>query len=108
VSREELEKIPVWNPADGKPAPLTRNRALEIARQAAAAQGIILSDEIRFSVTLLHMHSSYVELLKGQPVSGCLWYYVVDFFAKTDLPGEATFVVSMSGAVATRKIETEK
>lgn len=105
VPREELEKVPEWKPEDRKPAPLTRNQAVEIVRHAAVAQGLTLTDETRFTVTLQKMNPAYVRLLNDRPVNGCLWFYTVCYLTH-EVSGRDWFVVSMSGAVATRTIST--
>ena len=104
--REELEKIPAWDPADGQRAPLTREQAVGIALKAAAAQGLSLSDDPRIVVSLEKIHPSYLTETRDHPIRGCLWFYVVKVMGEAEkLPGENAFVVTMSGALCSRKIQ---
>ena len=106
IPREELEKIPVWKPTLGQPAPLTRVKAVEIAKTAAISQGLAVPDDPRIQVILTTIHSNYNPETKTRPIRGCVWFYAAEFIdAKVDQPGKNTFVVTMSGALASREIK---
>lgn len=105
VPREELEKIAEWDPADGKAAPLTRNQALEIARKAAAAEALELPDEAKLVIKLTKTNPFEKELVKRLPGDCCLWFYQIDFAGSSSkMESKYTFLVTMSGAVASKKI----
>lgn len=99
VPGEELAKTLDWSPVTGAASPLSRNQAVEIAKQAAAAQGIDVSDPAKLKVVLQYpedakdMHESL-----GERVS--LWFYVVSFGKR---PSE-WFVVTLGGKLAAREI----
>jgi hypothetical protein len=99
VPGEELAKTRDWSPVTGAAPPLSRNQAVEIAKQAAAAQGIDVSDAGKLKVVLQYpadaeeMHESL-----GDRTS--LWFYVVSFGKR---PAE-WFVVTLGGKLAAREI----
>lgn len=106
VAREELEKIPKWEPTFNISAPLSRNEALEIARQAAKTLKVDLPPADEFTVTLQKTNPFEKELLERLPRQGCLWYYMVTFGKNLgSLKGKYTFLVTMSGAVASKAEE---
>lgn len=103
VPREELEKIPAWEPTDGKDAPLTRDQAVEIASKAAAAEGLDLPDVAKLTVTLEKPNPFEKDLVKRLPARGCLWFYMVRFGGgDMKVKDRYTFLVTMSGAVAAK------
>jgi hypothetical protein len=103
VPREELEKVPKWEPTDGKDAPLTRDQAVEIARGAAAAESYQLPDDSKLTVTLKKPNPFEKKLVERLPARGCMWFYKISFGSGgSELEGKDTFVVTMSGAVAKR------
>ncbi|HEY8962333.1 MAG TPA: hypothetical protein VIM57_09020 [Luteolibacter sp.] len=106
VPRAELEKIPDWQPRAGRPAPLTRNQALEIAKKAAASEKLEVSDLSKLVVSLEQTNRFEEDLIRGLPPTGCRWFYVVEFKGgDIALKGKYTFLVTMSGAVATKVIQ---
>jgi hypothetical protein len=103
VPRAELEKVPPWEPADGEPVPTTRDQALEAARNAALREGLDVADESDLIVTLRKTNPFERNLLRRLPPRCCGWFYEVDFQGnKARLKANFTFLVTMSGAVATK------
>ncbi|MCW1924590.1 hypothetical protein OKA05_18645 [Luteolibacter arcticus] len=93
VDAAELRKVPAWEPKAGAKPPLRRDRAVEIARQAAASSG-----EGELKVTLCTVNRFEKDLLKRLPKDGCRWFYVVEF--RKDGREPFRCVVTMSGTVA--------
>lgn len=104
VPREELETIPAWEPTDGKDAPLSRNQALEIARKAAAANALNLPNEAKLVISLEKTNPFEKELVERLPRRGCMWFYMVEFGGgDVSLKGKYTFLVTMSGVIASKE-----
>lgn len=107
VPREELRKVRPWEPVAGTNAPLTRNQALEIARKAAAAEGLDISDRSKLVISLTKTNPFEKELVKRLPPGCCRWFYLVDFGGlDAKLQGKYTFLVTMSGTVASKQAMT--
>jgi hypothetical protein len=109
ISRDELEKVPAWEPADGTRVRLSRNQALEIARNAVSLDGLDVSDESKLTVTLRTTNRFEKELLKHLPPRCCRWFYLVQFRGDdVDLKEKFTVLVTMSGATATKETVTSR
>lgn len=103
VPRAELEKIPDWQPRVGRPAPLTRDQALEIAQKAAASEKLEVPDLSLLVVRLEQTNRFEEDLIRSLPPTGCRWFYVVHFKGEDlALKGKYTFLVTMSGKVASK------
>ena len=96
VERAEIEKVPSWEPKTGRKAPLGRDRAVEIAKQAAAASG--LGEKVEMIVTLETVNRYEKDILRRLPTDGCRWFYVVEFREEKKKP--VFCVITMSGVVA--------
>lgn len=105
VPREELRKVRPWEPGSGENAPLSRSQALGIARQAALAEGLDISDTSELVIRLTKTNPFEEDLIKRLPPESCRWFYLVDFKGEAArLNGKFTFLVSMSGAVASKAV----
>jgi hypothetical protein len=101
VPRDELRKVRPWEPGAGTDAPLTRDQALEIARKAAVADGLDVSDSSKLVISLTKLNPFEDDLIKRFPSGCCRWFYMMHFKGRdAALKGKFTFLVSMSGAVA--------
>ncbi|QJE94761.1 hypothetical protein [Luteolibacter luteus] len=99
VSGEELAQTAYWSPEAGVAPPLSRNQAVEIAKQAAVAQGVHVSDPAKLKVVLQYpAEAKDMQERLGEKVS--LWFYVVSFGKK---PAE-WFVVTLGGKLASREL----
>lgn len=101
IPEEELKKVPAWSPSDRTPPRLSRDQAVELAVKAAAAEGLQVSKLERMEVNLCQPDP---ELRKTLPSAYCLWHYEIDLAADQSHQGGSPYiyVVSMSGAVASR------
>ena len=107
VPREELRKVRPWEPGSEAHAPLIRSQALEIARKAALAEGLDISDDSKLAISLTRTNPFEEDLIKRLPPECCRWFYLVDFKGEgAPFKGKFTFLVSMSGAVASRQVGT--
>jgi hypothetical protein len=105
VPREELRKVRPWEPAAGTDAPLSRSQALEIVRKAALAEGLDISDDSKLAISLTRTNPFEEELIKRLPPGCCRWFYLVNFMGEdAALKGKFSFLVSMSGAVASKAV----
>lgn len=105
VPPEELRKVRPWEPGAGIDAPLSRSQALEIARKAAIAEGLDISDVSSHVISLTKMNRFEEDLIKHLPPGSCRWFYQVDFKGvDARIKGEFTFLVTMSGAVASKAV----
>lgn len=103
VPREELRKVSPWEPGTGTDAPLSRNQALKIARDAALAEGLDISDDSKLVINLTKTNPFENDLIKHLPQKCCCWFYRVDFRGENAaLKAKFTFLVSMSGAIASK------
>ena len=100
-----LSGVPPWDPADGSAVPLTRDQAVEIAKQEAAKMGKANPPERSLSVALKKI------FLRGPDVSRvpacCEWIYVISLEEKANPPA-LLFMVTMSGTVANATARTVK
>ncbi|MEK7951966.1 hypothetical protein WKV53_15730 [Luteolibacter sp. Y139] len=96
VERPEYVKVPEWEPMPGSEVPLSRDKAVEIAKQATAASGV--GEKARMIVSLEATNRYEKEILKRLPQDGCRWFYVVEF--REEGKKSIFCVVTMSGAVA--------
>lgn len=107
VPREELRKVDSWEPDSSTNAPLTRDQALEIARKAAVAEGLDITDLSKLAIRLTKTNSFEEELVKRLPPGCCRWFYLVSFKGEAaSLKGKFTFLITMSGVVAFKQVET--
>ncbi len=106
VSRDELRKVRPWEPKGGTRAPLSRNQALEVARKAAATEGLDISDTSELEISLTKTNPFEDELIKRLPPGCCLWFYQIEFKGDdSSLNGRFTFLVTMSGALGIKRQE---
>lgn len=97
ASAIELSKVVDWKPGDTKPCPLTRDKAVEIAKAEVAKQGMgpFPDEEIK-----VRMDKGFIND-EGQrklvPDNACLWYYTIRMGSV--LPKVATVRISMSGSI---------
>jgi hypothetical protein len=107
VPREELPKVDPWEPVAGANAPLTRNQALEIAKKAAVAEGLDITDRSKLVISLIKTSPFEEELVKRLPPRCCRWFYLVSFKGEdASLKGKYTFLVTMSGFIASKQVAT--
>jgi hypothetical protein len=103
VSRAEWEKVPDWQPTFGQAAPLSRNQALAAAQKAAAIEKLDVSDLSKLVISLEQTNRFEKDLVDRLPPKGCRWFYLVSFKGNDiKLRAKYTFLVTMSGAVATK------
>lgn len=109
VPREELQKVRPWEPGAGTNAPLSRSEALEIAQKAAVVKGLDISDMSKIVISLTKTNPSEEDLIKRLPPGCCRWFYLVNFKGDdAGLKGKFTFLVSMSGTIASKVIEPKR
>lgn len=97
ASALELSKVVDWKPGDTKPCPLTRDKAVEIAKAEVARQGKgPFADEV-IKVRLEEGFINDEAERKLVPENACLWYYTIRM--GSILPKVATVRISMSGSV---------
>jgi hypothetical protein len=96
IEREEIEKVPKWEPKVGSKAPLSRDQAVEIAKKTVSASEV--GEKAEMDVTLEATNRYEESIVKQLPKEGCRWFYVVGFREKERKP--VFVVVTMSGAVA--------
>ena len=76
----DVAKIPTKlssDPARGGPLALTRDRAVALAREAAAKEGLTDLPERYIKVTFVEGH--VIGTQDQVPAGACLWYYLVEF-----------------------------
>lgn len=104
VPSEELRKVRPWEPLPDANALLSRDKALEIARKAATAEGLAISDPSKLVITLTKTSQFEEALVKRLPPNCCRWFYLIDLEGgDIKLKGRYTFLVTMSGFVAAKK-----
>ncbi len=80
IFKVDASKVPArvsFDPAKGGPLTLTRDRAVVLAREAAAKDGRADITERRTWVTFVEGHVSGSQ--QDVPEGACLWYYIVEF-----------------------------
>ncbi len=97
VSAIELSKVVDWKPGDGGPCPLTRDKAVEIAKAEVAKKGRppFADEEIR-----VHLHEGFINDKAERrlvPENACLWYYTIEMGSVQ--PKVARIHITMSGAI---------
>ena len=76
----EAGKVPTrvsFDPARGGPLAITRDRAVALAREAAAKEGRTDLPERYIQVTFVEGHAIGTNV--KVPPGACLWYYIVEF-----------------------------
>ncbi|HVJ45091.1 MAG TPA: hypothetical protein VM511_01820 [Luteolibacter sp.] len=105
ADEDSLAKLKGWKPGEGVPVPVTRDRAVELAKEAARLDGRTEFKELETSVQLTEAMlfdedtGEEIRVRKGT----CLWYYMISFVKSGKF--EDQYVVSMDGKVALRVIQ---
>jgi hypothetical protein len=106
ADEDALAKLKDWKPGEGVPVPVTRDRAVELAKEAARLDGRTEFKEIEMSVEL--MEARLFDEDTGEKIrvrrGTCLWHYMINF-RKSEGRFEDQYVVSMDGKVALRVIQ---
>lgn len=106
ADEDALAKLKDWKPGEGVPVPVTRDRAVELAKEAARLDGRTEFKDLEMSIQL--MEALLFDEDTGEAIrvkrGTCLWYYLIDF-NKSKGEFENQYVVSMDGKVALRVIQ---
>jgi hypothetical protein len=97
VEREEIEKVPKWEPKVGSKPPLSRDQAVEIAKRTVSASDV--GEKAEMAVTLETTNRFEEDIVKKLPEKGCRWFYVVELKEKEKKP--VFVLVTMSGVGVT-------
>jgi len=98
VFKVDASKVPIrvsFDPAKGGPLVISRDRAVTLAREAAAKDGRTDITERRTWVTFVEGHVSGTQ--EDVPEGACLWYYIVEF--NRSQPGSVRYAVLLNEVV---------